>query len=131
MNLTLHFVPFQELEALASEEKIEKLLSVVKRNKVVIMQGKLKPSEETRLIQRTMEEVSKEFKGIELCTIKADKKKKKELKDILMDSVMKFLIGERDGMTIIGPATIVKEIKRNPGRIELLTYGLKSKNGRK
>jgi len=132
MNLTLHFVPFQELEPLASEEKIEKLLGVVKKNKVIVMQGRLKPSEETRLIQRTMEEVSKEFKGIELCTIKPEKKKNKDIKDVLMDSVMKFLVGERDGLTIIGPATVVKEIKRNPGKIELLTYGFKNgKNRRK
>jgi hypothetical protein len=35
--------------------------------------------------------------------------------------MVKFLIGHRDGVTIIGPSTVVKEIRRNPNKIELLT----------
>jgi len=31
-----------------------------------------------------------------------------------------MLVGERDALTIIGPATIVKEIKRDPSKMQLL-----------
>jgi hypothetical protein len=30
-------------------------------------------------------------------------------------------LGERQGLTIIGPASIVKEIKKDPNKIQLLT----------
>lgn len=126
--LTFQFVPYSEILNLNSEQRILKLLDIVKKNKIILMQGRLKPSEEAGLIQRTMELISKEFKGIELCTIYPETKNEKlfsQLKGVLV----RFLVGGTDGLTIIGPATIIKEIKRNPDKIELLTYNMK-KNGR-
>ena len=40
----------------------------------------------------------------------------------------KLLLGNRQGLTIIGPATIIKEIKKNPNKIELLTHPTKRNN---
>ena len=122
--LTFQYVPFNEIDDLSSERRISKILGIVKRNKIVLMQGRLKPNEETALIERTMQEVSKEFKGIELCTIYPNNEKNKtgaQIKQMLLKVVM----GDRDGLTIIGPATIIKEIKRNPDKIELFTHNLK------
>jgi hypothetical protein len=31
------------------------------------------------------------------------------------------VLGDRQGLTIIGPASVVKEIKKDPNKIELLT----------
>ncbi len=120
MNLTLQFVPYGEISSLAPEKRINKLLDIVKKDKIVLLQGRLKPSEEAWLIQKTMEIVSREFKGIELCTIYPELSNQKffsQFKGLLV----KFLMGSREGLTIIGPATIIKEIKRNPDKIELLT----------
>ncbi|MBU2638126.1 MAG: DUF2073 domain-containing protein [Nanoarchaeota archaeon] len=120
MNLTLQFVPYGELNSLAPEKRINRLLDIVKKDKIVLLQGRLKPSEEAWLIQKTMELVSKDFKGIELCTIypeEANQKIFSQFKGLLV----KFLMGAREGLTIIGPATVIKEIKRNPDKIELLT----------
>jgi len=128
--LTLQFVPYMELASLNSDRKIQKLLNIVKTNKIVLMQGRLKPEEETELIQKTMELVDKEFKGIELCTIYPESKEKKVWSQV-RSTLIKVLIGGRDGFTIIGPASIVKEIRRNPGKIELLTQNLNSPSGRK
>ena len=88
------------------------------------MQGRLKLTEETSLIERTMQEVTKEFKGIELCTIYPNNEKNKTSTQI-KQMLFKMFMGDRDGLTIIGPATIIKEIKRNPDKIELLTHNLK------
>ncbi len=117
--LTLQYIPHHEIAPLNSENRIKKLLKVVKENKIVIMEGRLKPSEETTLIQKTMEEITKDFKGIELCTIhpSANNQFLKFLKRLMV----KAIIGDREGITIIGPATIVKDIRRNPNRVELLT----------
>jgi len=119
--LTIQFIPYNEIEPLAQDARIKKLLEIAKENKIVIMEGRLKPEEETLLIQKTMEAVSKNFKGIELCTVYPNKKKKQDLKKAFKNAMAKFLIGDREGLTVIGPANIIKEIKRNPNKIELLT----------
>ena len=38
------------------------------------------------------------------------------------------LLGDRQGMTIIGPATVVKKIEKNPNKIELFTNETTTKN---
>ena len=120
MNLTLQFVPFNEINSLAPEKKINRLLDIVKKDKIVLLQGRLKPSEETWLIQKTMEQVTREFKGIELCTIYPEAKNERMFAQ-MKGLVVKLLMGSREGLTIIVPANVIKEIKRNPDKIELLT----------
>ena len=43
--LTLQFVPYGEIENLSSKNRIEKLLDIVKQDKIVLLQGRLKPEE--------------------------------------------------------------------------------------
>lgn len=119
--LTLQFIPYNEIETLTQNERVKKILGIVIQNKIVILEGRLKPVEEAALIQKTMENVSKNFKGVELCTIDPDMKKKKQQMSVaLKDMMAKFLIGYRRGLTVIGPASIIKEIKRDPTKIDLL-----------
>ena len=49
------------------------------------------------------------------------------------NAIFNMLLGDRQGMTIIGPASVVKEIKKDPNKIELLTQEVKPKkrNGKK
>ncbi len=129
--LTLQFVPYNELEPLAQDVKIKKLLDIVKEEKIVLMQGRLTPVEESMLIQKTMESVDKHFRGIELCTIYPESKKKQKLQNSLKKMMFKLFLGNRDGVTIIGPASIIKEIKRDPNKIELLTTYIPKKSRRK
>ena len=61
----------------------------------------------------------KNFKGIELAVISGNGKNGFFGK--MKDGIVKALSGgDLGAITIIGPATIVKEIKRNPKKIELL-----------
>ena len=48
-GLTLHFMPYSEIAKLDTVERIKKLLKIILDNKVIVLQGKLKPEEETRL----------------------------------------------------------------------------------
>ena len=125
--LTLQFVPYSEIERLDSSARIKKLLGIVKEEKIVLMQGRLKPAEEAGLIQKTMEQVGREFRGIELCTVYPEPKNQ-NLPNQVRTMLLKMLTGAKDGITIIGPATVVKHIKRNPDKIELL---LMQSNGRR
>ncbi len=125
-TLTIQFVPYHEVLPLTQEERLNKLLDIVKKNKIVVMQGRLKPVEEAGLIQKTMESVGKEFKGIELCTVYPEAKNQ-NIPNQMKTMLIKMLTGAKDGITIIGPATIVKQIRKNPDKIELL---LMQPNGR-
>jgi len=129
--LTLQFVPYHELENMNQDNKIKKLLDIVKEEKIVLMQGRLTPVEESMLIQKTMESVDRHFRGIELCTIYPESKKKQKLQNGLKRMMFKLFMGNRDGVTIIGPASIIKEIKRDPNKVELLTNYIPKKSRRK
>ena len=128
--LTLQFVPYGEIEALNTEERIQKLLGIVKNKSIVLMQGRLKPAEETRLIQETMEQINKDFKGIEICTIYPEDREMVALRKIRKE-FFRFVLGNRDGMTIVGPSTVIKEIKRDPNKIQLFTFKESRKSKRK
>lgn len=119
--VTLRILPYSEIEHLSSLGRIRKILNIAKENKIVLMQGRLKKEEETELIKTTMEEIDKTFKGIELAVIYPNENKDISLLDSLKNSIINKLLGDRQGLTIVGPATIVKQIKKDPKKIELLT----------
>lgn len=118
--LTLQFIPYTEIEHLNSDERIKKLLDVVKEDKIVILEGRLKKQEEADLIKETMENINSKFKGIELCVIYPEETDAAFFEK-LKKNFINFLVGDRQGLTIIGPATIVKEIKKDPDKIQLFT----------
>lgn len=124
MALTLQFVPYVDIESLSSEARLTKLLGIVKNKSVVLMEGRLKPEEETLLIERTMKEINKSFKGIELCTIFPEDKNL-DLFRKLKKNFASMILGDREGITIMGPATVIKEIRRDPNRIRLFTFDVK------
>ena len=118
--VTLQIVPYTEIEGLSSLGRIRKLPNIAKEDKIVLLQGRLRKEEEAELIQTTMEEINKEFKGIELAVIYPDLSKL-DMFDKVVQGMANVLLGNRQGLTIVGPANIVKEIKKDPNKIELLT----------
>ncbi len=118
--LTLQFMPYDEISKLASDERINKVLDVVKENKILLLEGRLKKEEEAELIKRTMEEINEDFKGIELGIIFPDENKDADFLKKVKTNMINWLIGDRRGFTVMGPATIVKEIKQDPNKIQLL-----------
>ena len=119
--LTIEFIPYAEIENLSSLGRIRKLLNTAKQNKIVLLQGRLKKEEEAELIKTTMEEINKDFKGIELAVIEPEGEAAR-----FKGFVTNLLLGDRNGMTVIGPATVVKSIRRNPNKIELLTNEIRN-----
>lgn len=120
-GFAIQFLPYSEIRDLDSDRRIRKVLNIVLGNVILILQGKLRPEEETRLIGDTMAMIGhvKDFKGIELAVISGNGR------DSLFGKMKKGIAnalagGDLGAITIIGPATIVKEIKRNPKKIELL-----------
>jgi hypothetical protein len=120
-GLTLHFLPYAEIARLDTVERIKKLLKIILDNKVVILQGRLRPEEETRLIEDTMIMIGniKGFKGVELAVISPNGENKGFF-DRMRFGIAKALVGQQDALTIIGPATIVKEMKKDPKKLEVM-----------
>jgi len=96
------------------------LLDIVKENKIVLLEGRLKKEEEADLIEITMENIDEKFKGIELAVVDPQPKESSMLRR-MRSNFMSMLLGDRRGLTVIGPANIVKEIKKNPDKLELFT----------
>ena len=125
--VTFKFVPYYEVESLSSAKRVNKLLKIVKEDKIVIMEGRLRKQEEADLIEITMEEISPKFRGIELSVIYPDREKQDALQK-LKGVMASALLGDRQGLTIVGPASIVKKIENNPDKIELFTRESKTKS---
>ena len=120
-GFSIQFIPFSEIKDLNSDERVRKILSLVLGNNILILQGKLKAEEETRLIGDTMAMIGhvSNFKGIELAVISGSGDEN-ILNKFRMGVASVLTGGNINAITIIGPATIVKEMKRNPKKIELL-----------
>ncbi len=126
--LTFQFVPYEDIRGLDSDQRIKRLLSMVKSEKIILLAGHLKSQEEAELIKRTMEAISKTFKGIEIGSISPRHANK------FKEFLLRTFFGEETGFTIIGPASVIKEIKQDPGKIQLFmneAEGKKSINKRK
>ena len=119
-KLTIHFMPYDEISKLNSSERVKKLLKIILSDKIILLQGRLTPEEEARLIEDTMAMIDhvKGFKGVELAVL--NPKKSSSAFDDMRKGLAKMLVGDRQSITIIGPASMVKEIKRDPSKIELM-----------
>ncbi len=124
--LTLQFIPYSDIQGLSSEKRIKKLLEIVKGERVALLEGRLTREEEAQLIKTTMENINGNFKGIEMLVLAADRKNYDIIKQI-QNSIVELLSGTRQGITIIGPSTVIKDIKKDPDKIQLLTV----ENGKK
>ena len=118
--LTLQFIPYIEIANLNSDERINRLLEIVTQDKIILLEGRLREYEEADLIKKTMEEISDKFKGIELSVVNPEDKTS-SLYRRMQKVLVRLLLGNRSGFTIIGPANIIKEIKKDPDKIQLLT----------
>src|SRR3989338_9081392 len=120
-GLSLQVMPFAEIEKMGISERVKKILGLVLGNKIVIIHGRLRPEEEARLIEDTMAMVDhiKGFKGIELAVIEPNMKDR-NIFDKMKYGIAKKLVGDSSALTVVGPSSIVKEIRKDPKKIELL-----------
>ena len=119
-GLSLHVIPFSEVQSLGIAERVKKILNLVLGNKIVILHGRLRPEVEARLIEDTMALVDhvKNFKGIELAVIEPDLRERGVFVKMRY-GMAKRLVGDNSALTVIGPASVIKDIKRDPKKLEL------------
>ncbi|MFH1358590.1 MAG: DUF2073 domain-containing protein [archaeon] len=120
-GLTLQFIPYSDIARLDSVGRIKKLLKIVLDNKVVVLQGRLRPDEETRLIEDTMIMIGniKNFKGVELAVISGNEEQQGFFEKFRF-GLARAISGQQNAITVIGPASVVKEIKKDPQNLEVM-----------
>lgn len=123
-GLTIYFMPYSEIAGEDTISRIKKIMGLILKNRIVILQGRLKADEEARLIENSMTLIGNidGFAGIEIAAISGDKEggESSGLFEKIRSNLARILVGERDAITIIGPASVVKEIKQDPKKIELM-----------
>jgi len=120
-DLTIHFMPFSEIAGKDTIDRIKKIMGLVLDNKIIILQGRLKPDEKVRLIENSMTLIGNiaGFQGIEIAAISSENENK-SLFNKIRYNIARILVGEQDAITIIGPASVVKDIIRDPKKVELM-----------
>jgi len=119
-DVTIHFMPYSEIAKEDSLNRIKKIVGLVLENKIIILQGRLKPEEESKLIETTMALIGniKGFQGIEISSLSGQEDQ--TAFDKVRHNIARILVGEQDAITLIGPASVVKDMKRDPKKIELM-----------
>ncbi len=120
-ELTIHFMPYSEIAHEDAIGRIKKIMGIVLKGKIIILQGKLRPDEEARLIENSMTLIGniEGFQGVEIAGLSGENENR-GLFEKVRHNIAKILVGEQDAITIIGPASVVKEMTKDPKKIELM-----------
>jgi hypothetical protein len=120
-DLTIHFMPYSEIANEDAIGRIKKIMGLVLKNKIIILQGKLSADEEVRLIENSMTLIGNisGFQGVEIAALSGENENR-GLFEKVRRNIAKILVGEQDAITIIGPASVVKEMTKDPKKVEVL-----------
>ena len=105
---------------LNKNEKLKEILKIVKSGDLVLIEGSLTPEFELELTNKTLEKINEKFSGIEFANLNNKDEKTKNIFKIVKNKLINILLKDRIGLTIIGPSKIIKSIKSNPEKLEVL-----------
>ncbi|MBU4535582.1 MAG: DUF2073 domain-containing protein [Euryarchaeota archaeon] len=109
-GLKMDFLSSDALESLSSMEKISMIVDRVKEGDLLVIEGGLTPAEEAELIETTMREIDiEQFVGIDIFTLEKDEK-----------SFFGFSKKRKVGLTIIGPANVMKAVKKKSNFLSMI-----------
>jgi hypothetical protein len=120
-DLTIHFMPYSEIANEDTLGRVKKVMDIVLKSKIVILQGKLKSEEEAKLIENSMLMIGNipGFAGVEIASLSGESENR-TLFEGIRRNIARILVGEQDSITVIGPASVVGEMKKDPKKIELM-----------
>jgi uncharacterized protein len=108
--LKMDFVSSEALKESSSMEKISMIVDKVKEGDLLVIEGGLTPTEEAELIETTMREIDVEnFVGIDIYTLEKDK-----------SSFFGLSKKKAIGITIIGPANVMKTVKKRENFLSMI-----------
>lgn len=119
MKMSFKYLSQYDLELYGSK-KYENILNFVKENYIVLVDGNFTKDDEIQLLKITMEHVNSKFKGIEFASFNPTEKKHLNFFKSVKMKLATWLSGNQ-GLTLIGRSEIIKDIKKDPDKIELMT----------
>ncbi len=109
-GLKMDFLSSTALNSSTSMEKVSMIVDRVKNGDLVVIEGGLTPEEEAELIETTMREIDVEnFMGIDIYTLEKDK-----------TSFFGLSRKKTVGITIIGPANVMKAVKKKSNFLSMI-----------
>ena len=120
-DLTIHFMPYSEIVNEDVVGRVKKIMGVVLKGKIVVLQGRLRSEEEAKLIESSMMLIGNVdgFAGVEIASLSGESENA-GLFDSVRRNIARILVGEQDAITVIGPASVVGEMKKDPKKVELM-----------
>ena len=109
-GISVNLISRQKLEELSSNEKLDFILKEVQKGKVLVLEQGLTSMEQTSLIEHTMREIEQDtFIGIEMEGYSEDK-----------PTFLQKFLGKmkKPRMTVIGPADLLKTIRKDSNMIQ-------------
>ena len=109
-GIAFNLVSRQKLDQLSSDQKLKFILNEVKKGKILVLEHGLTPMEQTSLIENTMKEIEQDtFIGVEMEGYGQDSP----------SFIQKlFGLGKRPRITLIGPADLLKTIRKDNNMIQ-------------
>ena len=109
-GISVNLVSRDKLDDFSSNEKLNFILKEVKKGKVLVLEQGLTPFEQTELIEHTMREIKQDtFIGIEIEGYSEDKQS-------FLQKIFKII--KKPRMTVIGPADLLKTIRKDNNMIQ-------------
>ena len=119
IGVQMDLVSEDKLAEMTAMEKIRMILDGVKQGKIIVLEKGLTPTEEAKLIEMTMTEITPEdFAGIEIETYPTKQNQK------LLDKIFRKPV-VRTRLTVIGPANQLKTLKKDRNLISALVSASK------
>ena len=109
-SICFNLVSKNKLLSLNSDEKLRFIIKEVKKGKILVLEQGLTPIEQTCLIEKTMKEIEQDtFIGVEMEGHNAER-----------PSFIQKIIGitKKPRMTLIGPANLLKMVKKDNDMIQ-------------
>jgi len=137
MKLEIDFISSESFAEKSPKERLDFILKSVKRNRIIVIEGVLKPKEQMKLIEDTMKSIDEKFTGIEVYSLGGKTGYPELIFQKFIDSIpierilkiLESLTGKkfkfrrnslRRGITLIGPSKIIKKIKRGKKSFSVL-----------
>jgi hypothetical protein len=109
-EIIFNLISRQKLDELTSEEKLKFIVKEVKKGKILVLEKGLTPFEKTSLIENTMKEIEHDtFIGVEM-------EGYSEENPTFFQRL--FGIAKRPRVTLVGPAHLLKTIKKDNNMIQ-------------
>lgn len=114
IGVQMDLISEEKMAAMTAMEKIRLILDGVKDGKIIVLEKGLTPTEEAKLIEMTMTEITPDdFPGIEIESYPSSQNQK------LIDRIFRKPV-VRTRLTVIGPANQLKTLKKDRDLISAL-----------